>query len=569
MKSASLELQKRLEDAENITYSAQITFANNDVLTLTEDDLSGSGCRITISPGSDSLPLGSVIAKVLTLSFFNLNDRFSDYDFFGASITVTGTVQLTNGTENVNLGRFTVTEPETYGETITITAYDDIWKLDKPFETSLSFPMLASELFAECCSRCGLSVETASFYNSNFEVVAPESGKSFREVVGMIASLACGNAIMGDTGLKIVSYSPVSVDALGFTDGGTFDEGTPKYESGAAVDGGDFNPWNTGDVLDGGSFQDLRNIQLFTEPITQSVTTDDVIITGVRVKNSDEASYLYGAEGYVIETANSLAAGLEEEAATAMGGRLIGLRFRPFTLTRTSYPLAEFCDACYISHKGNLYASFVTDIDFKFKGTTELKCSADSPVRNSTKGNAAVAASTEQMAKRLVEQERSARTQAEHSMRELLNSKAGLYPTIEETQSGNIYYLHDQPTLATSKTVIKITDEAIGMTNNYIGEYTQWNIGLSVNGTVIANILSAIGVSFDWARGGTLTLGGNNNQNGILRMMTQAGVEFARWDKSGLTVNNGKFAVDANGNATVMSLTAYGSLICYENYTIT
>ena len=75
-------------------------------------------------------------------------------------------------------------------------------------------------------------------------------------------------------------------------------------------------------------------------------------------------------------------------------------------------------------------------------------------------------------------------------------------------------------------------------------------------------------VSFTYAKGGTLTLGGSNTGNGILKMLNSNGAEIGRWDNSGISLNNGKVRFDASGNATVMSLTAYGSLICYENYTI-
>lgn len=225
-------------------------------------------------------------------------------------------------------------------------------------------------------------------------------------------------------------------------------------------------------------------------------------------------------------------------------------------------------------HKGNIYGTFITDIEFNFKGKTTLKCTADSPVRNSSKSFTSRTASEQRMRKMLAE-ETFYRELLEQSVNQRFNEAVGLYPSTEATSSGTIYYLHDKPELATSKTVIKITSNGIALTDNYKGAQTNWKSAITVDGTMIANIVSTIGLFFDYAHGGTLTLGGQNNTNGLLRVLNASGSEIGSWGKDGIsiqdgeiTMNGGKFAVDRNGNATAMSLTAYGSLICYESYTI-
>jgi phage-related protein len=82
-------------------------------------------------------------------------------------------------------------------------------------------------------------------------------------------------------------------------------------------------------------------------------------------------------------------------------------------------------------------------------------------------------------------------------------------------------------------------------------------------------------INFSYARGGTLKLGGLNNTNGVLQVQDASGTVIATINNNGLTINKGsislnggRFAVNSNGDLTAMSLTAYGSLICYENYTI-
>jgi hypothetical protein len=290
---------------------------------------------------------------------------------------------------------------------------------------------------------------------------------------------------------------------------------------------------------------------MFTDPITQHISTDDIVITGITIKNGEQ-SYEYGTQGYVLELSNALTDGNEQDAVNRIGLALVGMKFRAFDITLPSYPLAEFCDVVYLNKAETLYASFVTDIEFNLKGTTTLRCTADDPMRNSSKAYTAETATTRQL-RREIQQERETRQAAVTSLTDAINSK-GFFTTVQTDGSGaQTMYMHDAPQLAQSHIVWKITSEAIAATTDYKGDSTTWNFGMTVNGTVIAQILNTIGLNFEWGTGGTLTLGGQNNVNGNLRMLNASGQEIGSWDKDGITA---------------MSLTAYGSLICYENYTI-
>ena len=573
MIAASLELQRMMYQTRAFVYSAEVTFTDSTKLTLTEEDLCGSDSQIVISAGSSSFPVGNALSRCLRLKFLNIDDRFADYDFYGAQIEVKASMELSETTEVLDLGTtFTVTEPETYGDTISIVAYDDMYKADMPYSTGLVFPVEAVRLFQEACLKCGLIPQTLDFANRDYLVSAAPENLSCRQVIGLCAMLAGGNAVMTSGGVKIITYDQNAIEALSVIDGGIFDSGNP-YRTGANVYGGKFNPWDAGDDVSGGAFTEQKDLQIFSEVMSQTVGTDDVVITGVKIKNGEE-EYVHGTEGYMLTFENVLTDGNEQDAADRIGQCLVGLKFRPFALDTPSYPLAEFGDGCYVIHKGNIYGTFITDIEFNFKGMTTLKCSADSPVRNSSKGFTSRTASERRMRKLLAE-EKSAREVFQNNVNERFNNSAGLYPSTEETESGTIYYLHDKPELATSKTVIKITSDGIALTDNYLGDETNWNSAITVDGTMIANIIRTIGAFFDYAHGGTLTLGGQSNTNGLLTVLNANGNEIGSWGKDGISIhdgeinmNDGKFAVDRYGNATAMSLTAYGSLICYESYTI-
>lgn len=104
----------------------------------------------------------------------------------------------------------------------------------------------------------------------------------------------------------------------------------------------------------------------------------------------------------------------------------------------------------------------------------------------------------------LIRQERTDRQEAIKKLGDSLNAGGGLYSTYEEQPDGStITYLHDKPTLKESKTVIKITAEAIGVSNDGGKTYLY---GFVLDGDIIAKILYAHGIDADYIDTGALTV---------------------------------------------------------------
>lgn len=90
-----------------------------------------------------------------------------------------------------------------------------------------------------------------------------------------------------------------------------------------------------------------------------------------------------------------------------------------------------------------------------------------------------------------------------------LAEKNGLYMTTQAgSDGGSIFYLHDKPDLASSTIVWKMTRDAFGVSTD--GGKT-WNAGLTVDGNLIAKILTATGVNADWIRTGNIQDKTGNN----------------------------------------------------------
>ena len=122
-------------------------FKDTRSLHLVGDDFTFSNNSITDGAGESSVPLGFAVEKTIKLELTNYDDRYHDYDFFGARIHLFVRYQLDpedpDSYESVDYGYYTVVTPETYGETVIVTAVDDMYKADRPF--TLGFTSLTAK----------------------------------------------------------------------------------------------------------------------------------------------------------------------------------------------------------------------------------------------------------------------------------------------------------------------------------------------------------------------------------------------------------------------------------------
>ncbi len=507
MKNTSNLFQKDMEVRRDFYCQAEITFQDGTVKVIGRDDLDISGNSYTESAGVSSFPLGAFVSKGVALSLNNYDGRWSSYDFQWAKVFLKTKFDLSDGTtESINIGNFTVITPEAYGVVVHVAAVDDSYKMDREYIPGIPYPASLGIAVRDSCTSCGVSLLSQSFPNSDFVIQDAPEGITHREFIGMCAMIAGGNARLdGYNRLEIVGYDFSVLEDTGL-DGGIFDTVSGgSYQTGDRADGGSFSPWGTGSAFDGGAFGDRRGLHVlyaFAEGL--EIETDDVVITGVSIKGEDEKEYKYGKDGYVLSLENELAKGKEAEAARLIGGKVVGLRFRPFSGGHVPYPAAEFGDpALLVDRKQNVYKTVITDVAYAYYGLTELKCTAESPIRNSSKYNSreakAIIAS-----KKLVEKEKTDRERAVEELARELAQSSGLYMTQEAKEDGStIYYMHDKATLAESKIVWKLTAEAFGISTDGGETYPY---GMDVTGLAILNRIYAIGIDCDYLTTGAFEI---------------------------------------------------------------
>ena len=482
MKNVSTEFRKKVENGFACYAYANVVLRNGTKLTLDPSkDFRIDGNSITTNGGS-SFPLGVALSRTIELNLDNYDGRFDAIDFYGAEITLFTGMTLDDGSvEKIKEGIFSVVEPTTPGSTITLVAADYMAKTSDSYVANTTFPATIFNIYRDVCIQCNLVAGSAKFTNGDFVVDAISENVTCREMLGYIAMIAGGNAMCDSNGAVIIK----SYDFSGLKKS----DGTYDYTKAQNFSGFQKNP---------------------------SISTDMIRITGVKAENDDgdeKQSYIVGSEDYCFLIENPLISGKEAQALQLIGNVIVGLEFYTFSGDHISNPLAEFMDPCFVQDmKGNLFFSVLSNITYTYLGSTSISCDTDSP--ETVKSQKATSGS--KVYQNLKKQQQVIKKEFEKQMDALekqVSNAPGTYISSEVQPDGSsIYYLHDKPTLAESKSVFKITADTITASTD--GGKT-WNGGFTVDGVMIAKIMTTIGINFDWGVGGTLIIQDRNGKQTV------------------------------------------------------
>lgn len=508
MINASDAFKQKLQNGERVWQEVEITFPDGTVKTV-KDEIMGENCTFSDCAESSSFPIGCVICKSMTLELDNSQDQWKNYYFYQAKVHSYLKMQIDADTiEAIDKGTYTITAPEQYGETLNFTALDDMYKVNAAYTSNLTLPQSVEALVRDACETLDIPFG-GTMQHGNLIISEIPENMTFRQLFGWAAMLETANARLDNKGyLHFIKwdFSNVQEDCNAVVDA----DGNVTFKGGANIDSENFVSPTGNWTIDNDGFLTLiesatdaseKLKDFFTSP---TVSSDDIIITGIKLKNR-ENEVMYGSTGYVIELENDLVADSDlDTVAAQIGDSIIGVKFRSMSGELAYNPLIEFGDMAYTyDRKWNRYITPLTDVSCSVNGKTAVKTQADDPIRGMSKfvsdGTKAIVE-----ARRLVKKERSAREKAVERLEETLKTSSGLYETSVPQEDGSIItYLHDKPTLAESKNVIKFTAEAIGVSNDGGKTYPY---GFFLTGDLIAKILYAHGINADYIDTGALTV---------------------------------------------------------------
>lgn len=503
MRNLSTEFKEQQNSGNrNYLKYADFTFTDGSTLSITDKDLWSNGFKFEDAVSqSGSFDIGAAIVNKLTLQINNFSGKYTDYIWDGARVVCYIGLELSTGIEKIRICTMTVTDaPYQSTAIISLTCEDSMRLFDRDYsESKLSYPATRLQIIQDACEVCGVTLQSTRFDNDDLIIQnrPDDSSITFRQVIAWVAQMGCQWAKCDEYGRLCFGWYEREVP----------DNFYDLVET----------PWKDvegNDILDTTGEQIITIMQTGITTIQTNGFTPwlyDLEITGIKVteyvENSSQneaKTYQSGKSGYVIEISDNklIQEGTGEAICKIISDRCVGMKFRPFSTGALTNIAWEAGDTIAISDRnGKQYKSYLTSVTFNPGAFEQLECSAKSASRNKQKQytlNQQVQAEN----KKNLKDERTAREKALEELSQRLAESSGTYTTVETQPDGSkIYYLHNKPQLSDSDIIWKMTAEAWAVSTDG-GQH--WNGGMTVDGDVIARILTATGVNADWINTGTI-----------------------------------------------------------------
>lgn len=114
----------------------------------------------------------------------------------------------------------------------------------------------------------------------------------------------------------------------------------------------------------------------------------------------------------------------------------------------------------------------------------------------------------------------------------------------------------DTNDIKTAKKVWRWNLAGLGYSNDgYNGTY---GLAMTIDGSIVADYITTGTMIANRIKGGQLTMGGLDNENGVIYVKNSAGAVCVTIDCNGININNGAFSVDMAGNVNANNINAFG-----------
>lgn len=503
MRNLSTEFKEQQNSGNrNYLKYADFTFTDGSTLSITDKDLWSNGFKFEDAVSQNgSFDIGAAIINKLTLQINNFSGKYTDYIWDGARVVCHIGLELSTGIEKIRICTMTVTDaPYQSTAIISLTCEDSMRLFDRDYsESKLTYPATRLQIIQDACEVCGVTLQSTRFDNDDFIIQnrPDDSSITFRQVIAWVAQMGCQWAKCDEYGRLCFGWYEREVP----------DNFYDLVET----------PWKDvegNDILDTTGEQIITIMQTGITAIQTNGFTPwlyDLEITGIKVteyvensSKNEAKTYQSGKSGYVIEISDNklIQEGTGEAICKIISDRCVGMKFRPFSTGALTNIAWEAGDTIAISDRnGKQYNSYLTSVTLNPGAFEQLECSAKSASRNKQKQYSLNQQIQAENNKNLRD-ERTAREKALEELSQRLAESSGTYTTVETQPDGsNIYYLHNKPQLSDSDIVWKMTAEAWAVSTDG-GQH--WNGGMTVDGDVIARILTATGINADWINTGTI-----------------------------------------------------------------
>ena len=156
------------------------------------DTLNNFKFQNMINPNNE-ITIGNTCSSGVTFSIYMPTVSLENKE-----ITIFEGVKVDTEIKYIQLGIFTVTKQTSDGEYTSYEAYDRMYKADMPYFSDLAFPSTDKAILNEICGKLGISLATNIV--TTHTINEKPQGYTYREIIGYMAMLQGGNAVINANG---------------------------------------------------------------------------------------------------------------------------------------------------------------------------------------------------------------------------------------------------------------------------------------------------------------------------------------------------------------------------------
>ena len=445
-----------------LEWLVDLTLQDATNISLMKENIMSNGIKLSQACTSNStFDIGYCDVARFDLIIDNSSQTYSKYNFENANVRVKVSKNLgENQIESINIGQYYVDSAVNKNGKITITCYDSLYRFNRPYQNDINSGTAQSVINA-LCTKFGITLKNQRFNNFSVNIKIPsvfEQQITYIQLLSYVAQCTCNNVRINNGQIELYWYAQES-----------------QY--------------------------------VIKQNKSETIDTNDITITGIKVitdEKDTKVSKLFGSEGYILSIENNpLMEGKEEYFSKLLGQKLVGLKFRPFTVSSLNNIAYECGDKItLVDFKGNKYNSYINNITYSVGAFQEIKCIAESSTINSQPSFSLVTKAVTQ-ANKITNDKISIYDSYMQQLTNLITNSMGVYKTTEEQDDGSfIYYLHNKRDLSESGTIWKMTSDTLSVSSD---SGKTWNAGIDKDGNLVINVLSAIGINADWINAGSIS----------------------------------------------------------------
>ena len=227
MINVSNEYKNSIQENRKFVMKATITLEDNTVLEVNDEDIFQGGMSFDEAvSGMGDFQVGSAIIGKHKLTLDNSDGKFDTVEFANARVVPFVGLELSETTEFIKKGIFTVDDYSFRGSVITLECLDNLHKFERPFKgLGINFPVTIGSILNTVATYCGVFVKSINFYNHDYEVEDfPGESLSCLDVVAYIAQISgCFAKCDTDGRLELKWYDTEAFEQADSLDGGAFD----------------------------------------------------------------------------------------------------------------------------------------------------------------------------------------------------------------------------------------------------------------------------------------------------------------------------------------------------------